>query len=195
MKTFALLLCIGAITAIPQSRRIVQNRVERVNADRFVNEALDNQLKVDRRIKASNDLTSPTAAAALAYMKSVSTDGLCGLPTEVYLTSIFNGKSIEEANAEATKIYIEAYNNGERLPREGACTAADAAYREAYRNGDDPVLESALAFINAWPGAKAGNPCAVSGIAYMKAVVAGKSHLEANSKEILHTEDCSSGSF
>ena len=87
----------------------------------------------------------------------------------------------KEANAEATKIFIEAYNNGERLPRGGACTAADAAYREAFRNGDDPVLESALAFINAWPGAKKGNPCAVSGIAYMKAVVAGKSHLEANS--------------
>jgi len=181
MKTFVLLLCIGAITAIPQSRRIIRNRLEQVNADRFVNEALNSQLKVDRRIKASNDLTSPTAAAALAYMKSVTKDGLCGLPTEVYLTAIFSGKSKEEANAEATKIYIEAYNNGERLPRGGACTAADAAYREAFRKGDDPVLESALAFINAWPGAKKGNPCAVSGIAYMKAVVAGKSHLEANS--------------
>jgi hypothetical protein len=111
-------------------------------------------------------------------MKSVTTDGLCGLPTKLYLTSIFNGKSIEEANAEATKIYIEAYNNGERLPRGGACTAADASYREAFRNGDDPVLESALAFIKVWPGVKDGNSCAVSEIDYVKAITAGKSHLE-----------------
>ena len=64
---------------------------------------------------------------------------------------------------------MEAYNTGERLPRGRACTAADAAYREAYRNGDDSVLESALAFIKAWPGAKEGNPSAVSGIYYVKA--------------------------
>ena len=56
----------------------------------------------------------------------------------------------------------------------------DAAYREAFRNGDDPVLESALAFINAWPGAKEGNPCTVSGISYVKAIIAGKSHVEAS---------------
>ena len=60
-------------------------------------------------------------------MKSVAKDGLCGLPTEVYLQTIFSGKSKEEANAEATKIYIEAYNNGERLPQGGACAAADVA--------------------------------------------------------------------
>ena len=49
------------------------------------------------------------------------------------------------------------------------------AWKDAWKNGDDPVLESALAFIAAWPGAKGGNPCAVSGIAYFKAIVAGKS--------------------
>merc|ERR1712142_567632 len=94
--------------------------------------------------------------------------------------TIFDGKSKEEANAEATRIYIEAYNSGKRLPQSGACAAADATYREAWRKGDDPILESALAFINAWPGAKEGNPCAVSGIDYMKAIINGKSHLEAN---------------
>jgi hypothetical protein len=36
-----------------------------------------------------------------------------------------------------------------------------------------------LAFINAWPEAKKGNPCAVSGIDYVKAIIAGKSYLEA----------------
>ena len=53
------------------------------------------------------------------------------------------------------------------------------AWKDAWKNGDDPVLESALAFIDAWPGAKDGNPCAVSGIAYFKTIVAGKSQLEA----------------
>merc|ERR1719464_2216911 len=37
------------------------------------------------------------------------------------------------------------------------------------------TLESALAFVNNWPGLKDGNPCAVSGKAYMDAIVAGKS--------------------
>merc|ERR1712083_1104676 len=86
----------------------------------------------------------------------------------------------EEANAAATRVYIEAYNNGERLPTGGACAAADIAFRDAWRKGEDPVLESALAFVNAWPGVEDGNPCAVSAIDYVKAIVIGKSHLEAN---------------
>ena len=44
------------------------------------------------------------------------------------------------------------------LPQEGACADAEEAYREAFRNGDDPVLESCLAFINAWPGTTEGIP-------------------------------------
>merc|ERR1712156_909750 len=155
-------------------------RLGNVNVDKYVNEALRTPLLQDSRVKAANDLTSPTAAAALAYMKPVTKDGLCGVPTELYLESIFNGKSKEEANAEATRAYIEAYNRGERLPQGGACAAADAAWREAARSGGDPVLEASLAFINAWPGVTDGNPCAVSGIDYVKAIIAGKSHLEAN---------------
>jgi len=152
----------------------------KIDVEKYVNEALNTPFPKDGRINAPTDLTSPSAAAALAYMKNVAKDGLCGLPTEVYLQTIFGGKSKEEANAEATRIYIEAYNSGERLPQSGACAASDAAWREAWRKGDDPVLESALAFINAWPGAKEGNPCAVSGIAYVKAILDGKTHLEAN---------------
>merc|ERR1711915_185302 len=157
-----------------------EQRSGKINVEEKVKEVLNTKIPVGQSIKASNDLTSPSAAAALAYMKSVSKDELCGLPTEVYLKTIFDGKSKEEANAEATRIYIEAYNSGERLPQSGACAAADAAYREAWKKGDDPILESALAFINAWPGSKEGNPCAVSGIDYMKAIINGKSHLEAN---------------
>merc|ERR1712002_708932 len=109
-----------------------------------------------------------------------SKDGLCGLPSEVYLETLFDGKSKEEANAAATRIYIQAYNNGERLPRDGACAAADVAWKEAWRKGEDPVLQSALAFMNAWPGVQDGNPCAVAGVDYVKAVLDGNSHLEAN---------------
>jgi len=168
----------GSLLQIPSVS--TEQRSGKINVEEKVKEVLNTKIPVGQSIKASNDLTSPSAAAALAYMKSVSKDELCGLPTEVYLKTIFDGKSKEEANAEATRIYIEAYNSGQRLPQSGACAAADAAYREAWRKGDDPILESALAFINAWPGSKEGNPCAVSGIDYMKAIINGKSHLEAN---------------
>merc|ERR1712192_71334 len=47
---------------------------------------------------------------------------------------------------------------------------------EAYASGNGrATIESALAFVNNWPGLKDGNPCAVSGKAYMDAIVAGKS--------------------
>ena len=144
-----------------------------VNADKYAVKVLNSTVSADSRVKASNDLTSPTAAAALAYLQSNTKEGLCGLPTETYLETIFSGKSKEEANAAAARIYIKAYNDGENIPQSGACAAADAAYREAFRKGDDPILESALAFVNNWPGAKDGNPCAVSGIEYMKAIIAG----------------------
>jgi len=155
------------------------NRI--INVDREVQEALNNPVIKDIRINAPTDLSSPSAAAALAYMKEVSgKDGLCGIPTEVFLEKILAGKSREVANAEATKVYLEAYNRGERLPAGGPCEKADIAWRQAVVDGKDPVLESALAFINNWPGVIEGNPCAVSGVDYVKAIVAGKSHLEAN---------------
>jgi len=127
------------------------------------------------------DLSSPSAAAALAYMKQVSgKDGLCGIPSEVFLEQILAGNSREVATAAATKFYREAYNRGERLPAGGPCEKAEIAWRQAVVNGKDPVLESAVAFINNWPGVIEGNPCAVSGVDYVKAIVDGKSHLEAN---------------
>merc|ERR1712106_807996 len=154
-------------------------RLGEVNADKYADQLLSSPLTSDSRVTAANDLTSPTAAAALAYLKSVSTQDLCGLPAETYLETIFSGKSKEEANAAAAKIYINAYNDGETNPSEGACGAAEAAYRAAFRKGEDPILGATLAFVNNWPGAKDGNPCAASGIEYMKAIIAGESHLEA----------------
>jgi hypothetical protein len=121
-------------------------RLGKVNADKYVKEALNSPLTADSCVKVSNDLTSPSAAAALAFMKSVAKDELCGLPTEVYLQTIFSGKIKEKANAEATKIYIEAYNNGERLPQEGACAEADAAYREA--SGMEMILSWSLLWLS-----------------------------------------------
>ena len=115
-----------------------------VNIGREVQEALTVLVVKDSRIFAEVDRSSPSAAAALAYMKEVTDkDGLCGIPTEAFLESILAGRSREEANAEATKVYLDAYNRGERLPAGG-------------------------------PGVTNGNPCAVAGGDYVKAIVAGK---------------------
>jgi len=151
-----------------------------INANRFATAVAKTKVTQDKRIKADNSGSSPSAAAALAYMRNVVLDDLCGKPAEIYLQTIFDGKTKEEANAEATRYYIKAYNGGARLPESGACKASDEAFREAYASGEDPILKSAEAFINAWPGVKDGNPCAVSGIDYYKAIIDGKSHDEAN---------------
>ena len=151
-----------------------------IDVEKYVKEALNTPFPTDSRVKAASDLTSPSAAAALAYMKKVPKDGLCGMPTEKYLENILKGNTKEVANAEATRAYITNYNNGERLPTTGACAAAEFAWRKAWKNGEDPVLKSALAFMENWPGVKDGNPCAVSGTEYVKAILSGKSHIEAN---------------
>ena len=159
------------------------NDDRKINIDREVEEALTVPVVKYVRITAEVDRSSPAAAAALAYMKEVSgKDGLCGIPTEVFIETILAGKSREVATAEATRVYLEAYNRGERLPVGGPCEKADIAWRQAVVDDKDPVLESALAFINAWPGTVDGNPCAVSGVDYVKAILSGKSHLEANQK-------------
>jgi len=152
-----------------------------IDADFFANSLLEEGFgPQDRRIKAPTDQNSPSAASALAYMKSVANDELCGIPTQIYLENILNGKSKEVANAEATRYYINAYNKGARLVPGSACQAADVAWREAYVAGRDPTYESAVAFMKNWPGVKNGNPCAVSGVDYVNAIIAGKTHLEAN---------------
>ena len=157
------------------------NDNRQVNIGAEVNEALRVPVLQDLRIAAPNDFSSPNAAAALAYMKEVTgKDGLCGVPTEIFLENILKGRSRKEASAEATQAYLQAYNRGERLVPGSPCAKADLAWREAVVAGTDPVLESALAFMSAWPGLEEGNPCAVSGVEYVKAILGGKTHLEAN---------------
>ena len=162
------------------------NDNRRVNIESAIQEALRVPVLKDSRIAAPTDFSSPNAAAALAYMKEIAgKDGLCGIPTEIFLENILKGRSREEANAEATQAYLQAYNRGERLVPGSPCAKADLAWREAVVAGTDPVLESALAFMNAWPGVQEGNPCAVSGVEYVKAILAGSSHLEANRKSMV----------
>jgi len=177
----------GSSSSLPQSSALTRTATTfgGINIAREVQKALTVPVFQDSRIFAENDRSSPAAAAALAYMKEVAgKDGLCGIPTEVFLETILAGKSREEANAEATRAYLEAYNRGERLPAGGPCEKADAAWRQAVVQNKDPVLESALAFINNWPGVYNGNPCAVSGVDYVKAILSGKSHLEANKESV-----------
>ena len=147
---------------------------------RYVTKALKGYYPEDNRVKASTNDKAPSTVAALAYVKSVVKEGLCGEAAEAYLESILSGDSKEEATAEATRAYITAFNRGERYEEGGACAAADKAWKDARRKGGkDHVLEATLAFISAWPGVKEGNLCAVSGTNYVTAVLAGKSHLEA----------------
>ena len=93
-----------------------------VNGDVFVKNL--NSIATTRNQLETSEEKSPSAAAGLAYLKTFSLDGLCGLPAQVYLENILNGKSTVEANAAASRVFIEAYNDGERLPEGGACKSA-----------------------------------------------------------------------
>ena len=170
-KLFLLALSSGLVLSQPQ----------RPNADEWAARLLQRGFNQDNRIAPGiTDKSSPSAAAGLAYMKAVNKDKLCGTPTQIYLENILSGQSKEKANAEATRAYINAYKSGARLVPGSACAAADQAWRSAYAAGRDPTYESAVAFMTNWPGFKEGNPCAVSGYDYVNAIIAGKSHLEAN---------------
>ena len=149
-----------------------------------VKKALNTPIIQDPRIQASIDHSSPTTAAALAYMREISKDGLCGSAAEIFILQILGGHSREVATAEATKSYLQAYNSGVRQTPEGPCEKAETAWRQAVVLGKDPVLEAALVFMNNWPGVIEGNPCAVSGVDYVKAILSGKSHLDATKVSI-----------
>ena len=171
---FQCLCLIASVVCGPQSS------FPRIDVQRYVTKAFKGYYPEDNRVKASTNDKAPSTVAALAYVRSVVKEGLCGEAAEAYLESILSGDSKEKATAEATRAYITAFNRGERYEEGGACAAADKAWKDARRKGGkDHVLEATLAFISAWPGVKEGNPCAVSGTKYVKAVLAGKSHLEA----------------
>ena len=118
----------------------------------------------------------PSAKSALAYMKSYFGDGdLCSESGAAYMKSILSGATGAEANAAAESAYKAAWDKGARLSPGSACAASETAFKEGYSSGKGSILESARAFVNNWPGLKTGNPCAVSGKAYMDAIIDGKS--------------------
>jgi len=151
-----------------------------IDPEPYVKKALNTPLVVDSRIKAARDASSPSAAAALEYMKQIAGDDICALATEAYLEMILNNATAQEANAEATRVYIVEHNKGKKPAPGSACEASVIAWRKAEKDGVDPVLSSALAFMTNFSNVKNGNPCAVSGVDYVKAIIDGKSHADAN---------------
>jgi len=131
-------------------------------------------------ISAVMDERSPNAAATLAYMLTINSQDICARSTQLYMEVILQGGTVDEATVAATKRYIEDYNNGLSVAPGSSCEASDIAYRKAAAEGKDPVLYSAIAFMENWPGMKEGNPCAIAGRDYVNAVLEGASHTQAN---------------
>jgi len=118
------------------------------------------------------DLT-PTFRAALAYLaEQVNLDG-CGEQFKAYINNHVEGDR-EKAEEAAAEVYQNGYAAGQTLSP--ACQAAEAVWREKYAAGEDPLLPSALAFINAYPIKSA---CSVSAGDYIRAVTAGKTAEQA----------------
>jgi predicted esterase YcpF (UPF0227 family) len=156
------------------------NSPDYIDPEPYVQKALNTKLNLDPRIIAQRDSKSPSAAAALEYMHQIASNDLCAHSTEAFLEMILNGASPEEANAEATRVFIQEHNRGQKADSGSACEASIHAWQNAEKTGVDPILASAIAFMKNHPNVKNGNPCAVSGVDYVKAVVNGKSHTEAN---------------
>ena len=151
----------------------------RVNSDFYASKAVPCPLAVSQAIRASRSADSPNAGAALAYIQNVGNDDICARATQAYLEEISKGSSVDQANSAATKKYIDDYNSGMRVERGSACEASDVAWRKAEADGADPVIASAMAFMENWPGTKEGNPCAVSGRDYVTAILEGADHADA----------------
>ena len=151
-----------------------------IDPEPYVQKALNTKLNLDPRIVAQRNSKSPSAAAALEYMHQIASNDICAHSTEAFLEMILNGATPEEANAEATRVFIQEHNRGQKADSGSACEASIQAWQNAEKKGQDPILASAIAFMKNHPNVKNGNPCAVSGVDYVKAVVDGKSHAEAN---------------
>merc|ERR1712198_433592 len=151
-----------------------------IDSNFYADKAFKFPIAVTSAIQAVRDQRSPNAAAALAYMKTVNSQDICARSTQLYLETILQGGTVDQANAAATKIYIDDYNNGLSVVPGSACDASDIAWRKAEAEGKDPVVFSAIAFMENWPGMKEGNPCAISGRDYVNAIVEGASHTQAN---------------
>jgi len=177
IKILAFACLCGTGFSMPQN--LGADSPDYIDPEPYVKKALNTPLIRDNRIKAPRNASSPSAASALEYMRQVGGNDICHLSTEAFLEMILNGATPEEANAEATRVYIVEWNKGSR-PQAGACKASDDAWIKAEKDGVDPVLASALSFMKNFPNVRNGNPCAVSGVDYVKAIINGKSHTEAN---------------
>jgi len=128
------------------------------------------------------DIESPSARAALAYLKSnLVEDNLCAEVAQTYISTIISGGSPAEANAIAAGVYVRNYKAGVRSAPGSPCEAADIAFRKAVADGDDPVMSSALAFMNTY---KSESPCFASARDYVKAIANGETHIHANFKAV-----------
>ena len=152
-----------------------------VNAEFFakvVGQAVPAAGGVDVRTAAS--AASPSLAAALAYMKTLGASDICSLSSQAYVEAVLTGQSVSNANAAATEAYITAYNAGARVEPGSACAASEASFKSNFTGGRDTTQAAALAFIDSWPGLKQGNPCALSGKAYIEAITAGQTSDDAS---------------
>merc|ERR1712212_336710 len=191
MKSFLLLATMAAFSfAFPQYPRLIfPNRPGGINSYQVISPRLtvkgsgvpsSTTENYSGKQPSAKKVIKPSAETALAYMKVFfGEDDLCSASGLAYLESILNGKTGVEANAAAEAAYKAEWAKGTRLRPGSACEKANVAFIESYNSGKETILESALAFVKAWPGLQEGNPCAVSGKAYMEAIIDGKSIDEA----------------
>jgi len=176
MKLLKTLFLFSSVACAPQ------NSFPKIDPERFVEKVASENYPDDNRVQVADSAKAPSSLAALAYVKSVVKEGLCGNAAEAYVRAILNGERKEKAAGEATRAYINAFNTGQRYEKGGACEAADRAWKKARRQGGkDHVLEATLAFMKKWPGVEKGDPCAIAGTDYVKSILDGNSHTDASS--------------
>merc|ERR1711915_1046475 len=132
-----------------------------------------------QRFKGDTEIDDPTAAAALAYLKTVAGDDLCGKAAKVYVENIMRGEKKEVAMAEAGREYIDAFNAGARPASGSGCQAAEVAWKEAFVTGADPIPAAAKAYIRSWRSSKSKDPCTAASTKYFNEIQDGESHLDA----------------
>jgi len=120
------------------------------------------------------EANSPSAKAALSYLSEGAGLDSCGEQTKAYVKVVLSGGSRQEATAVAQRVYQQNYGRAALSP---ACVAAEQAWKSAVAAGRDPVLDAALAFMNASPS---DSPCAVSAKDYINAVVNGADATKAS---------------
>ena len=129
-----------------------------------------------RTVSAAAPVTTldPSARSALSYLAEGAGLDSCGAQSKAYVDVVINGGSRAEAEAIATQVYQRDYGRSVASP---ACLAAETAWKAAVQNGGDPVLEAALAYMNASPS---DSPCAASAKDYVQAIVNGAQPADAS---------------